>query len=131
MVVYRFSDRLFFANAHFFKRRVWAAVDAAPKPTRHVVLDMAGVPGIDSSAAAAVRELHDGLLARNVSLQIARATDPLEDAMARLGLVDLIGRENLHGTVTAAVEAVAAVGRVDTLPDAGAPPATELDSPSG
>jgi SulP family sulfate permease len=106
VVVYRFSDRLFFANVHFFKRRVWAAVDAAPRPTRHLVLDMAGVPGLDSSAAAGLRELHDGLLERNVSLEIARATDPLEAAMDRLGLVDLIGTEHVHGTVTSAVEAV-------------------------
>jgi MFS superfamily sulfate permease-like transporter len=27
VVVYRIQDRLFFANAHFFKRRLWAAVD--------------------------------------------------------------------------------------------------------
>ena len=107
VVVYRFSDRLFFANVHFFKRRVWAAVDAAPKPTRHFVLDMAGVPGLDSSAAAGLRELHDGLLARNVSLEIARATDPLEAAMDRLGLVELIGTDHFHGTVTSAVESVA------------------------
>jgi SulP family sulfate permease len=105
--VYRFSDRLFFANVHFFKRRVWAAVDAAPKPTRHFVLDMAGVPGLDSSAAAGLRELHNGLLARNVSLEIARATDPLEEAMDRLGLVELIGIDHFHGTVTSAVESVA------------------------
>jgi sulfate permease, SulP family len=107
VVVYRFSDRLFFANVHFFKRRVWAAVDAAPRPTRHFVLDMAGVPGVDSSAAAGLRELHDGLLARNVSLEVARATDPLQAAMDRLGLVELIGPEHFHGTVTTAVEAVA------------------------
>ena len=107
VVVYRFSDRLFFANVHFFKRRVWAAVDAAPKPTRHFVLDMAGVPGLDSSAAAGLRELHDGLLARNVSLEIARATDPLEEAMDRLGLVELIGPDHFHGTVAFAVESVA------------------------
>ena len=106
MVVYRFSDRLFFANVHFFKRRVWAAVDAAPRPVRHLVLDMAGVPGLDSSAAAGLRELHDGLLTRSVSLQIARATDPLEAAMARLGLVELIGTDNFYGTVTFAVESV-------------------------
>ena len=109
VVVYRFSDRLFFANVHFFKRRVWAAVDAAPKPTRHFVLDMAGVPGLDSSAAAGLRELHDGLLIRNVSLQIARATDPLEEAMDRLGLVEVIGATHFYGTVTSAVESVAGV----------------------
>lgn len=107
VVVYRFSDRLFFANVHFFKRRVWAAVDAAPKPTRHLVLDMAGVPGVDSTAATGLRELHDGLLARNVSLEIARATDSLETAMDRLGLVELIGTDHIHGTVISAVESVA------------------------
>jgi high affinity sulfate transporter 1 len=110
VVVYRFSDRLFFANVHFFKRRVWAAVDAAPTPTRALVLDMAGVPGLDSSAAAGLRELHHGLLARNVSLHIARARDPLEAAMGRLGLLELIGADHFHGTVTAAVESAAAAG---------------------
>ncbi len=107
IVVYRFSDRLFFANVHFFKRRVWAAVDGAPKPTRHVILDMAGVPGLDSSAAAGLRELYDGLLARNVNLHIARATEPLEAALDRLGLIEMIGEDHLHSTVTAAVEASA------------------------
>jgi len=107
VVVYRFSDRLIFANVHFFKRRVWAAVDAAPRPTRHFVLDMAGVPGVDASAAAGLRELYSGLLARNVSLEVARATDPLEAGMARFGLVDLIGPAHFHGTVTSAVESVA------------------------
>jgi len=107
VVIYRFSDRLFFANVHFFKRRVWAAVDAAPGPTRHVVLDMAGVPDIDASAATGLREVHDGLSARNVSLEIAKATDPLEATMDRLGLVELIGPDHFHATVTAGVEAVA------------------------
>ena len=107
VVVYRFSDRLFFANVHFFKRRVWAAVDAAPTPTRALVLDMAGVPGLDSSAAAGLRDVHHGLLARNVSLHVARATDPLEAAMDRLGLVELIGADHFHATVTTAVESAA------------------------
>ena len=106
-VVYRFSDRLFFANVHFFKRRVWAAVDAAPTPTRHVVLDLAGVPGVDSSAATGLRELHDGLLGRNVDMRLARATDPLESALGRFGLIELVGQDHLHSTVTAAVEAAA------------------------
>jgi high affinity sulfate transporter 1 len=114
VVVYRFSDRLFFANVQLFKRRVWAAVDAAPKPVRHLVLDMAGVPGLDTSAATGLRELHQGLVARNVGLDIARATDPLVSAMERLGLVELIGAQHFHGTVPSAVESVAG-------PDASSP----------
>ncbi|MFZ0325172.1 MAG: SulP family inorganic anion transporter [Actinomycetes bacterium] len=106
VVVYRFSDRLFFANAHFFKRRVWAAVDAAPKPTSYLVLDVESVPGVDASAASALRELHEGLARRNVTLEIARATDGLEAVLRRFGLVDLIGPQHFHATVTAAVESV-------------------------
>jgi SulP family sulfate permease len=97
---------LFFANVHFFKRRVWTAVDAAAKPTRRLVLDMAGVPEVDSSAPTGLRELHDGLLARNVGLEIARATDSLETPMDGLGLVELIGTDHIHGTVISAVESV-------------------------
>ena len=37
----------------------------------------------------------------------ARATDPLEAAMDRLGLVELVGPDHFHGTVTSAVESVA------------------------
>jgi high affinity sulfate transporter 1 len=108
VVIYRFSDRLFFANAQFFKRRVWAAVDGAPKPTRHLVLDMEGIPAIDASGAGALREVVEGLTARNVELDTARATDALVGTMERLGLVDLIGAEHMHPTVRSAVDCAVA-----------------------
>jgi len=107
VVVYRFSDRLFFANVHFFKRRVWAAVDAAPGPVRFLLLDLAAVPGMDASAAAGMRELHAGLAARGVSLEVARAAHPLKEAMDRLGLVDLLGPQRFHATLATGVESVA------------------------
>jgi len=105
VVVYRIQERLFFANAHFFKRRVWAAVDGAPKPVRHLVLDAAMISGIDASAVGAVREVQTGLRNRNISFEIARATDELRDEFRETGLTELIGAEHLHATVTAAVEA--------------------------
>ena len=74
VVVYRIQDRLFFANAHFFKRRLWAAVDGAPKPVRHVVLDGSFISDIDASAEVALREVIDGLRERNIELHVARAS---------------------------------------------------------
>ena len=79
MVVYRIQDRLFFANAHFFKRRLWAAVDGAPKPVRHVVLDGSFISDIDASAEVALREVIDGLRERNIELHVARAALELPD----------------------------------------------------
>ena len=95
VVVYRIQERLFFANAHFFKRRVWAAVDGAPKPVRHLVLDAAMISGIDASAVEAVREVQAGLHSRNIVLEVARATDELREQFAQTGLTELIGPEPL------------------------------------
>ena len=106
VVVYRFSDRLFFANVHFLSG------GCGPPSTQHPTEPAlrarhGGGARHGLQRGRRLRELHDGLLARNVSLEIARATDPLEATMDRLGLVELIGADHFHGTVTSAVEAVA------------------------
>jgi MFS superfamily sulfate permease-like transporter len=105
VIVYRIQDRLFFANAHFFKRRLWAAVDGAPKPVRHVILDASFISDIDASAEVAVREVIDGLRERNIELHVARAALELRQRFDEVGLTEAIGTDHFHGTVTAAVEA--------------------------
>ncbi len=105
VVVYRIQDRLFFANAHYFKRRLWAAVDGAPKPVRHVVLDGSFISDIDASAEVALREVLDGLRERNIELHVARAAQELRHRLDSVGLVEAIGDDHFHGTVTAAVQA--------------------------
>lgn len=107
VVVYRIQDRLFFANAHFFKRRLWSAVDGAPRPVRHVVLDASFISDIDASAEVAVREVIDGLRERNIELHVARATVELRQLLDEVELSDAIGADHFHGTVAAAVEAPA------------------------
>lgn len=107
VVVYRIQDRVFFANAHFFKRRLWAAVDGAPKPVRHVVLDASFISDIDASAGAALREVLSGLGERNIELHVARATVELRRRLDDVGLVDAIGASRFHPTVDAAVDACA------------------------
>ena len=111
VVVYRIQDRMFFANAHFFKRRLWAAVDGAPKPVHHVVLDASSISDLDASAEVAVREVIDGLRGRNIELWVARATAELRLHLDEVGLTTEIGADHLHDTVTAAVAACA--GSVD------------------
>ena len=105
VVVYRIQDRMFFANAHFFKRRLWAAVDGAPKPVRHVILDASFVSDIDASAEVAVREVIGGLRERNIEFHIARATAELRQRLDDVGLTDAIGADHFHATVAAAADA--------------------------
>jgi high affinity sulfate transporter 1 len=105
VVVYRIQDRMFFANAHFFKRRLWAAVDGAPKPVRHVILDASFVSDIDASAEVAMREVIGGLRERNIEFHIARATAELRQRLDDVGLTVAIGADHFHATVTAAADA--------------------------
>ena len=105
VVVYRIQDRLFFANAHFFKRRLWAAVDGAPRPVHHVVLDGSFISDVDASAEEALREIIDGLRERNIELHVARAAVELRNRLEAVGLADAVGADHFHGTVTAAVDA--------------------------
>jgi SulP family sulfate permease len=104
VVVYRFSGRLFFANAHFFKRRVWAAVDGAPKPVRCLVIDATALTGIDASSVDAVAEVHAGCMARNITFEVAHANGDLRDRLEETGLAELIGNEHFFPTIPAAVE---------------------------
>ncbi|MFN7149959.1 MAG: SulP family inorganic anion transporter [Microthrixaceae bacterium] len=105
VVVYRIQDRVFFANAHFFKRRLWAAVDGAPKPVRHLILDASFISDIDASAGAALREVIAGLRDRNIELHIARASVELRQAFDAVGITEAVGADHFHSTVDAAVEA--------------------------
>ncbi len=104
-VVYRIQDRMFFANAHFFKRRLWAAVDGAPKPVRNVILDSSFISDIDASAEVALREVIAGLRERNIELHIARAAVELQLRFDAVGLTEAVGADHFHGTVTAAADA--------------------------
>jgi MFS superfamily sulfate permease-like transporter len=70
-----------------------------------VVLDGSFISDIDASAEGALREVIDGLRERNIELHVARATLELRERLAAVGLVDAIGADHFHGTVTAAVEA--------------------------
>lgn len=104
VVVYRIQDRMFFANAHFFKRRLWAAVDGAPKPVRDVVLDASFISDIDASAEVALREVVSGLRERNIELHVARATTELRHRLDEVRLTELIGADHFHSTIAAAVD---------------------------
>ena len=128
VVVYRIQDRLFFANAHFFKRRLWAAVDGAPKPVHHVVLDASFISDIDASAEVALREVLDGLHERNIELHLARATVELRDRLTAVDLVDAIGTDHFHGTVTAAVDACRSDTAPPPRPDPVAPAVRETET---
>jgi MFS superfamily sulfate permease-like transporter len=105
VVVYRLDDRLIFANARYVTGRIAEAIAGSPTPTGTLVLDAEAISEIDASGADALRQLVDNLRSSGITLLVARMKQPTWDGADTMGLTDLIGRENFHPTVRAAVAA--------------------------
>ena len=114
VVVYRLDDRLFFGNSRYFRARVREAIAGAPTPTRWLVFDAQFVSEVDASGAEAVEELYSQLADRDVRFVVARLEDHAQHRFDTTGLTELIGRDNFHPTVEAAVRACVAVDHLRT-----------------
>jgi len=105
VVVYRLDDRLFFANARYFKGRVREAVRAASTPVSWLVLDADAMTHADATGLAALLDVTNDLRRDGITLVLARLRTRLEEQLADAGALDAIGAGHLYPTVRAAVEA--------------------------
>jgi SulP family sulfate permease len=105
VVVYRLDDRLFVANARYFKGRVREAIRAAPAPVRRLVLDADAITHADSTGLDALLDLTKDLRRDEITLLLARLRTRIEEQLDDAGVLDAIGREHPYPTVRAAVDA--------------------------
>jgi SulP family sulfate permease len=105
VVVYRLDDRLFFANARYFKGRVREAIRAAPPTVGWLVLDADAITHVDSTGLAALVDVAKDLQRDEITLVIARLRTRMEDQFEDAGVLEVIGRGHLYPTVPAAVDA--------------------------
>ncbi len=112
VVVYRLDDRLFFANARYFKGRVREAIRAAPAPVRWLVLDADAITHADATGLDALLDVTKDLRRDEITLVVARLRTRMEEQLEDAGVLDVIGREHLYPTVRAAVDAFESYGTV-------------------
>jgi SulP family sulfate permease len=105
VVVYRLDDRLFFANARYFKGRVREALRGAPEPPSWLVFDAEAVTHADSTGLDALGQLTDDLRRDEITLLVARLRTRMQEQFESSGLTEAIGREHFYPTVEAAVRA--------------------------
>ena len=108
LVIYRFDASLFYANANRFKDRCAAAVKGAPYPVHTLILDAAAFGTTDASAARTIAETVTNMGNAGVRVLVAELGSWPRAEWRELGLEDLIGAENFHPTVAAAVAATQA-----------------------
>jgi high affinity sulfate transporter 1 len=105
VVVYRLDDRLFFANARYFKARVREAIRAARTPVSWLVFDAEAVTHADSTGLEALEELAKDLRRDEITLVVARLRTGMQEQFELSGLTETIGPQHFYPTVHAAVQA--------------------------
>jgi sulfate permease, SulP family len=108
LVVFRYDAPLCFANAHDFRDRALAAVDAVEgrgEPAQWFLLNAEAIVELDTTAAEIIEQLVKDLADRHVVFTMARVKQELRAQLLRGGLLDVVDEERLYPTLPVAVEA--------------------------
>jgi sulfate permease, SulP family len=103
VVIYRLDDRLFFANARYFKARVHEAIRAVPTPASWLVFDAEAVAHADSTGLEALTTLARDLRHEGITLVVARLRTRMQEQFQQVGVTETIGTGNFYPSVHAAV----------------------------
>ncbi len=104
LVLFRFSNELFFANASYFRDETLRLVAEAHPPARTVLVDTSAISHLDTTAVAMLEDLIDRLAEAGVTFELARTTATLRETLSRTGLGDRIGPGAIHRSVHTGVE---------------------------
>ncbi len=105
LVLFRFANELFFANASYFRDETLRLVADADPPARTVLVDAAAISHLDTTALAMLQDLIPRLDARGTTFELARPTAPLAETLRRTGLDELFGPGRIHRSIHTGVEA--------------------------
>jgi high affinity sulfate transporter 1 len=104
LIIFRFDEQIFFANAPNFRDAVRAAV-AADSSARWVLVDAESINSIDITGLDMLAELNDELARANIELHFAQVKTHIHELMRRAGLEEMIGAAHFYPSVQAGVEA--------------------------
>jgi high affinity sulfate transporter 1 len=104
LVLLRWDAPLFFANAELFNQSVLDSIANSPTPVSCVVVTAEPVTSVDVTAADALNELYDKLLAAQIQLCFAEIKDPVMDKLKRFGLFARFGERHFFATIGEAID---------------------------
>jgi SulP family sulfate permease len=115
LVVVRLDGGLFFATSDALEDRV-REVALSKRDVDAIVLDCVAIDFVDSQGSAKLGEIIELTEQAGVTLRLARVKPAVRDLLQRDGVLDRIGRDRIHQSVTQAVAAQMAA------PDSSPPP---------
>ncbi|MGN0485038.1 MAG: SulP family inorganic anion transporter [Lachnospiraceae bacterium] len=100
VVIYRFSESLFFANIKILQEDIEKSIQ---EDTKVVILDAGAVTNIDITAADRLEMLAKELEEKHIRFYITEHMDTVNDQMRKLGIGHLIEEGHVRRTITAAL----------------------------
>jgi MFS superfamily sulfate permease-like transporter len=104
LVMYRFEAPLFFANADYFAARVRAVVQSAPHLVQWIVLDLTSIDDVDYTGGLTLATTITHLQKQGITVAVTGEKNVSPD-LARLGILDRVGREHMFDSAQDAVAA--------------------------
>jgi high affinity sulfate transporter 1 len=105
LLIFRFENSLFFANANYFGDQVKLRIAKATAPVREVLVDCHTMNLIDTTGASALIDLSKELRGKGVHLSLARPRDRVRESMRKIGVEKALGEDRIYDTVTVGVKA--------------------------
>lgn len=100
VLIYQFSESLFFANVKMFQEDIENSIT---EETKVVIVDAGAMTGIDITAADRLEMLVDNLNKRGIRFYITEHMHTVNDQMRKLGIGHLIEKGHVRRTITAAL----------------------------
>ena len=132
LAVYRFGASLYYANASRFTEEIMELVEAADPPLRWFALVASAIGDIDYSGSDSIRQVHEELARKNVTLVLADMSPVVRGQLDAYGLTDQIGDGNIYRSIRrrdAAYQRLEPLGPASAASDAPTRPTP--DAPSG
>jgi SulP family sulfate permease len=103
LVIFRFDQEIFFANAALFRQHVLELVAEAAPPLREVIVDASAITYVDTTGLEMLGDLQQELAQRGVELVFARLKGPVHDVFTRAVAVGVILEFRRFPTLRSAV----------------------------
>jgi high affinity sulfate transporter 1 len=105
LIIFRFDQQLFFANAPNFKEAIRSLVKSADPPAKTVLIDAEDMPDVDTTGTDMLAELIEELARSDVQVWFARVRIDVMAYFQRAGLDALVESDRFYLSVRAGVDA--------------------------
>jgi SulP family sulfate permease len=83
LVIFRFDQEIFFANAALFRDSIRELVTGAEPPVRRVIVDASAITYVDTTGLGMLGELQEELGTAGIEMVFARLKGPVHDVFER------------------------------------------------